>query len=103
MVGPFGGITAAQMLQAVLQHPQRLGDPVSLTVNFAAALADGPFTVQARPARTNRSTQHWVIEMLQQRPDRAHRPPPSPRCAATPGAPTSTPCRTCRGRWMCRA
>ena len=66
MVGPFGGVTAAQALNAVLLHPQRLGDPISLTVNFAAALADGPFTVTARPARTNRSTQHWVIEMQQQ-------------------------------------
>ncbi len=65
MVGPFGGITAAQALNAVLQHPQRLGDPVALTVNFCAALADGPFTVNARPARTNRSTQHWVIEIVQ--------------------------------------
>lgn len=65
MVGPYGGLTAAQALNAVLQHPQLLGEPVALTVNFAAALADGPFTVQARPARTNRSTQHWVIEMLQ--------------------------------------
>jgi acyl-CoA thioesterase len=66
MVGPFGGITAAQALAAVLRHPQRLGDPVALTVNFAAALADGPFEVVARPARTNRSTQHWVLEMRQQ-------------------------------------
>lgn len=66
MVGPFGGVTAAQALNAVLQHPQRLGDPISLTVNFAAALADGPFTVIARPARTNRSTQHWVIEIQQE-------------------------------------
>ena len=66
MVGPFGGVTAAQALSAVVQHPQRLGEPISLTVNFAAALADGPFTVVARPARTNRSTQHWVIEIQQQ-------------------------------------
>ena len=66
MVGPFGGVTAAQALNAVLQHPKRLGDPISLTVNFAAALADGPFTVIARPARTNRSTQHWVLEIQQQ-------------------------------------
>jgi acyl-CoA thioesterase len=65
MVGPFGGITAAQALSAVLQHPQLLGEPVSLTVNFAGALADGPFTVTARPARTNRSTQHWVLEIVQ--------------------------------------
>ena len=59
MVGPFGGITAAQALNAVLQHPQRLGDPVAFTVNFCAAMADGPFTALARPVRTNRSTQHW--------------------------------------------
>jgi acyl-CoA thioesterase len=65
MVGPFGGVTAAQALNALLQHPQRLGEPVALTVNFAAALADGPFTVEARPARTNRSTQHWTLEMRQ--------------------------------------
>lgn len=65
MVGPFGGITAAQALSAVLRHPDRLGDPISLTVNFCAAVADGHFVVQARPARTNRSTQHWVIEMQQ--------------------------------------
>ncbi len=66
MVGPFGGIMAAQALNAVLQHPDRLGEPVAFTVNFAAAMTDGPFTVLARPARTNRSTQHWVVEIQQQ-------------------------------------
>lgn len=66
MVGPFGGITAAQALQAVLQHPQRLGEPIAFTVNFCAALAEGPFTVKTRATRTNRSTQHWWIEVLQQ-------------------------------------
>jgi len=65
MVGPFGGVTAAQALNAALQHPDRRGEPVAFTVNYAAALADGPFALHARPARTNRSTQHWVIEMLQ--------------------------------------
>jgi len=65
MVGPFGGITAACMLQAPTQHPARLGEPVALTVNFAAALADGEFIVVARPLRTNRSTQHWAIELSQ--------------------------------------
>lgn len=64
-IGPYGGITAAQCLNAVLQHPQRLGDPVAFTVNFAAAVADGEFLLQARPARTNRSTQHWIVEMQQ--------------------------------------
>ena len=65
MIGPFGGVTAAQALNAVLQHPQRLGEPVAFTVNFAAALADGSFRALARPARTNRSTQHWVVELRQ--------------------------------------
>lgn len=65
MVGPFGGVTAAQALSGVLRHPSLLGTPVALTVNFAAALAPGEFEVVARPLRTNRSTQHWVVEMLQ--------------------------------------
>lgn len=65
MVGPFGGVTAAVALNAVLQHPALLGEPVALTVNYAAALADGPFEVTARAARTNRSTQHWVVEIVQ--------------------------------------
>ncbi len=65
MVGPFGGITAAMALRAILQHPDLLGDPLSLTVNYAGALAEGPFTLSARPVRTNRSTQHWTVELLQ--------------------------------------
>lgn len=65
MVGPFGGMTAAQALNGVLVHPERLGEPIALTVNFAAALEDGAFDLVARPVRTNRSTQHWTIEMTQ--------------------------------------
>ncbi len=65
-IGPYGGVTAAQMLQAVLLHPQRLGEPVAFTINFAASGADGEFLVRARPARTNRSTRHWSVEMLQE-------------------------------------
>ncbi len=61
MVGPYGGITAATLLQAVLRHPLLLGEPLSLTVNYAAAVEEGPFTVQAAPVRTNRSTQHWMV------------------------------------------
>lgn len=65
MVGPFGGTTAAVVLQAVLQHPQLLGMPIALTVNYAAALGAGAFEVQATPVRTNRSTQHWTIQIAQ--------------------------------------
>lgn len=66
MIGPYGGITAAQLLQSVLRHPDRLGEPLALTINYAAALADGAFLLRPRAARTNRSTQHWTLEMLQQ-------------------------------------
>ncbi len=65
MVGPFGGITAATLLAAVLRHPARLGEPVSLTVNYAGALADAPFEIDARPVRTGRSVQHWTVEQRQ--------------------------------------
>ncbi len=65
MVGPFGGVTAAVLLQAALRHPARLGDPVALTVNFAGPVSDGPFELEARPLRTNRSTQHWTLQLSQ--------------------------------------
>jgi acyl-CoA thioesterase len=65
MVGPFGGTTGAVLLNAALQHPARLGDPIALTVNFATAVADGEFEIEARPVRTNRSTQHWMITLTQ--------------------------------------
>jgi acyl-CoA thioesterase len=65
MVGPFGGTTAAVMLQAALRHPDLLGEPVALTVNYAAALEAGAFEIQAVPVRTNRSTQHWTLQMTQ--------------------------------------
>jgi acyl-CoA thioesterase len=65
MVGPFGGTTAAVMLQAVLRHPDLLGEPVAVTVNYAAAVGEGAFEVLAVPVRTNRSTQHWTIQMSQ--------------------------------------
>lgn len=65
MVGPFGGTTGAVLLNAALRHPSRLGDPVALTVNFASAVADGEFEIEARAVRTNRSTQHWLIELMQ--------------------------------------
>ncbi|MBI1398083.1 MAG: thioesterase family protein [Betaproteobacteria bacterium] len=65
MVGPFGGVTTAVLLNAALLHPSRLGDPIALTVNFAGPVADGPFDVEAVPVRTNRSTQHWTLLLKQ--------------------------------------
>lgn len=65
MVGPFGGTTAALALQAVLKHPDLLGAPIALTVNYAAALEAGAFDIQATAVRTNRSTQHWTVQITQ--------------------------------------
>ncbi|WP_040168511.1 acyl-CoA thioesterase [Microbacterium gorillae] len=61
MVGPFGGITAATALAAVQAHPDAIGEPAALTVNFAGPLTEGPWRLRVRPVRTNRSNQHWLI------------------------------------------
>ena len=61
MVGPFGGVTAAILLNGALQHPERIGEPISLTVNFAGPVQLGDFELEAIPLRTNRSTQHWLL------------------------------------------
>ncbi|WP_043536535.1 acyl-CoA thioesterase [Saccharomonospora cyanea] len=65
MVGPFGGITAAVVVRAVLDDARLLGELLSLTVNYAAPVADGTFELTATPVRTNRSTQHWTVELAQ--------------------------------------
>jgi acyl-CoA thioesterase len=64
-VGPFGGATAATILRALIDHPQRAGDPLSLTVNFCAPVAQGAFDLDLRLVKANRSTQHWSVEMTQ--------------------------------------
>lgn len=64
--GSFGGFVSALALKAAMQHPARLGEPIALTVNFAGPLVEGELTVRARAARTNRSTQHWLIEVAQE-------------------------------------
>ncbi|OBA62279.1 acyl-CoA thioesterase [Mycobacterium sp. 1100029.7] len=65
MVGPFGGITVATLLRAVQMHPDSIGAPVALTVNFAAPIAQGDFDISVRAARTNRTNQHWIVELSQ--------------------------------------
>ncbi|SPM26632.1 acyl-CoA thioesterase [Mycobacterium terramassiliense] len=66
MVGPFGGITAAIMVRAIDVHPDRIGEPLALTVNFAAPVADGAFDLSLRVVRTNRTNQHWYVELSQE-------------------------------------
>lgn len=65
MVGPFGGVIAATLLNAVLRHPDRQGAPLVLTVNFVAPITAKEFQIQVQPVRTNRSTQHWSMTLTQ--------------------------------------
>lgn len=65
MVGPFGGTTAATLLNAVMRHPERQGEPVALTVNYAGPLAAGEFEIEVHTARTNRTNQHWTLVQRQ--------------------------------------
>jgi len=94
-VGPFGGCTAATVLRALIDHPQRAGDPLSLTVNFCAPIAEGGFDLDVRLVKANRSSQHWCVEMTQGGGDVAtlatavfaeRRPSWSHQQAAFPGA-----------------
>ena len=50
MVGPFGGITCATMLNAVFRHPSRIGEPIALTVNFMTPIVEGEFEIEAKIA-----------------------------------------------------
>lgn len=64
-VGPFGGATAATMLRAIMVQPERIGDPLSVTVNLCAPVAAGGFDLSVRLMKATRSTQHWMVELLQ--------------------------------------
>ncbi|KHO28251.1 acyl-CoA thioesterase [Mycolicibacterium setense] len=65
MVGPFGGITAATIVRAIELHPQCHGHPIALTVNYLAPISDGEFDIVTRAVKTNRSNQHWIVELSQ--------------------------------------
>ena len=64
-VGPFGGFTAATVLRALMEHPQRAGDPIALTVNYCAPIAEGDFDLDVHLIKANRSSQHWCVELSQ--------------------------------------
>lgn len=65
MIGPFGGIIATTLLRAAMKHPERRGEPLSLTVNYATPLTDGTFELKAQLPRNNCSKQHWWLELRQ--------------------------------------
>ncbi len=65
MVGPFGGVTAAKILNAVLMHPESSGTPTTLTVNFLGPIKGKDIEIIPVMVRQNRSNQHWTVEMWQ--------------------------------------
>ena len=71
LVGPFGGATAATLMRAVLEHEERAGDPVALTVNFCGGISDGSFEISARLQRSGKYIQHWSLELVQEHSVRA--------------------------------
>jgi acyl-CoA thioesterase len=64
--GPFGGATAATLLRAAIEHPKRQNLPLSMTINYCAPVAKGGFDLDVTEKRTNRSTQHFYVEMKQE-------------------------------------
>lgn len=63
--GQFGGITAATMLKAARDQGAAAGAPVSLTVNYTAAVKPGSFEIAVRAIRLGRTLQHWGLDMMQ--------------------------------------
>jgi len=63
--GPFGGLTAAVLLRAVLDDPARRGTPVAMTVNFGGLVGEGEFELLPRLTRGGRTTQHWSVDLRQ--------------------------------------
>ncbi|MFV0478512.1 MAG: acyl-CoA thioesterase [Parahaliea sp.] len=64
-VGPYGGILAAKLLRAIQLHPEKLGEPIAVTVNYGGRVKSEAFDILVRPTCTNRSSQHWLMELQQ--------------------------------------
>jgi acyl-CoA thioesterase len=65
MAGPFGGTTAAVLLRAALLEQADGAEPVALTVNYCAALAQGAFEIGVREMRSGKSVRHVSLELTQ--------------------------------------
>lgn len=65
MVGPFGGSTAATVVNAICGHPDVLGEPLAFTINYLAPIAEGDWELRTEIVRTNRTNQHWVFRIEQ--------------------------------------
>lgn len=64
VIGVFGGWTVALLLKAVLVEPEASGSPVSITVNFIAALPPGAeIIVDVTRLGATRSLAHWRCDL----------------------------------------
>lgn len=65
MVGAYGGIVAATLLNSVLSDDRHTGTPVSQTVNFCTGLGAGAFVITTKLQRGGKYVQHWNTELTQ--------------------------------------
>jgi acyl-CoA thioesterase len=63
MNGPFGGVTAATLLNVAVQSVAADLEPVSLTVNFCAPMAAGPLTIRCHETRSGKWVTHLQLNM----------------------------------------
>lgn len=64
VVGVFGGWTVALLLKAVLGEPEASGSPVSISVNFIAALPPGAeIIIDVTRLGATRSLAHWRCDL----------------------------------------
>ena len=54
--------------EKLTRDPRHAGEPIALTVNYCAAIAEGEFTIELDFVRSSRTTQHVAIRLVQ--PDR---------------------------------
>lgn len=65
MIGPWGGITAAALIKALSQRNDTIGQPLSLSLHYLNALAEGEYTISTEMISSTRTTQHFSVRVEQ--------------------------------------
>jgi hypothetical protein len=61
----FGGWTGAALLKGAMVEPGVKGEPLSLSVLFIEAIAEGGFEISTRLLRSGARLQFWRSELIQ--------------------------------------
>jgi len=69
MIGPFGGWSAALLVDAVMAQSDDAYTPISGSFSFARGLVAGTFEIGTRVVRRNRSTVFWWAQARQRQGD----------------------------------